>query len=263
MIRKKMELFKQLFSKRWWWLTIVAVIAAGVMVRLGIWQLDRLAWRQTYNRDTIAQLTAPELRLDSSVFDEPLETMAYRSVVVEGEYDFANEVALRNQVWNGLPGYTLLTPLKIEGTDQYVIVNRGWVPNEGDPVGAEAFFERGQVSVYGMIRASETEPQIGRRSDPKPAPGERLTYWNLANLEQIESQLPYDLLPIYIQRGPDSQYPQDLELWTPDLLPYPGLPTIEISEGSHLVYAIQWFVFASFALIGYPILVWREMNSKE
>lgn len=41
-----------------------------------------------------------------------------------------------------------------------------------------------------------------------------------------------------------------------------AIPLSEVSEGSHLSYAVQWFVFAAVVLIGFPALVWRTGQSR-
>ena len=45
-----------------------------------------------------------------------------------------------------------------------------------------------------------------------------------------------------------------------------GFPKIldlpKFSEGQHLSYAVQWFIFASIAAIGYPLVLWSYSKSK-
>jgi surfeit locus 1 family protein len=99
---------------------------------------------------------------------------------------------------------------------------------------------------------------FGWIGDPTPQAGENLTVWNLANVEGIASQLPYPILPVYIQRAPDASLPADVNDWTDEYLPFPSLPEIEITEGPHMGYALQWFTFAAILAIGYPIFLTRE-----
>jgi surfeit locus 1 family protein len=80
-----------------------------------------------------------------------------------------------------------------------------------------------------------------------PAPGEGpLTLWYFANVERIAAQLPYKLLPVYVQQGPDPA-------WT--AMPYRSLPELDLTEGPHQSYALQWFSFATLLVIGYPFFV--------
>lgn len=241
----------RVISRRWWKTTILVLIAIAVMARLGIWQLDRLEVRRAFNTRVQTQLDQPTLVLEEAALDEDLENMEYRQVDVQGVYDHDAEVALRNQVWNNQAGVQLLTPLKIKGSDRVVLVNRGWIPYEDFTSGEwSKYAEPGLVEVNGMIRASEIKPDFGSRTDPIPISGEApLKAWHLANVGGISKQVPHELLPIYIQQSPDPEWID---------MPYRSQPDLELTEGSHFGYAIQWFSFAGVLGIGYLFYIRRE-----
>ncbi len=248
-------IFKQLFSRKWIFTTCLALAAMAVLARLGIWQLDRLEQRQAFNARVSAQIEAEPVDLTTDTIPNDLDTMEYRQITVEGEYDFVYQVALRNQVWQGRNGVHLLTPLNIQGSDNFVLIDRGWIPQEHiDPENWDQYLEPGVVAVSGVIRAPQQSPDFGNRIDPTPIPGESLTAWHLADLERMAAQMPYNLLPVYIQQAPDAN-------WTE--MPFRSQPDIEISEGPHLGYAVQWFTFALILGVGYPVYVRREMNYEE
>jgi surfeit locus 1 family protein len=164
-------------------------------------------------------------------------------------------VALRNQVWNDQIGVHLLTPLIVDGTQQAVIIDRGWIPQDSYLTGDWTdYAEPGEVSVVGVIRLPQSQPDLGGMTDPIPTTGERLVSWNLANIPQITKQIPYSVLPIYIQQAPDGTRTQ---------LPYRSISIPELSEGSHMSYAIQWFTFALILAVGYPVLVRKEKNKRK
>lgn len=254
--------FPPLFSRKYWWSTLLVLAAVAVMIRLGIWQLERLEQRRAFNARVLAGQNAPPLDLSPSTLPAFLETMEYRTVTVTGEYDVTQQVALRNRVWYGKPGYDLLTPLKIAGTDQVILVDRGWVPLSYIPGGDQTYPTPGTVTVTGIIRLSQAAPDFGIINDATPASGDRLVAWSLVNVAAIAAQLPYPLLPVYIQRAPDITLPADVNLWTEGDLPYPSLPEIEISEGPHMGYALQWFTFALILGLGYPIYLTRKNMEK-
>lgn len=244
------------FSRRWWKTTLLVILAMGVMARLGIWQLDRLAQRRAFNARVEAQLDAPPLILTENTFGLDLTAMEYRSVAVEGEYDPGQQIVLRNQAWVNRYGVHLLTPLRIKDSDTAVLVDRGWVPGEDFESGTlDQYNEPGVVEVQGMLRDSQTRPDFGRRADPTLAPGEqRLDAWYLVNLDRIAEQIPYPLLPVYIQQAPDPA-------WTD--LPYRSLPELELTEGPHLGYALQWFAFALILGVGYLYFIRKEESNAE
>ena len=240
--------FLRVFSRRWMLSTLLVLVAAAVMARLGIWQLDRLEQRRAFNARVQAQISQPVLELTAGALGLDLEGMEYRPVHLHGEYDFSHQVALRNQAWGNQPGVSLLTPLRIEGTDTYVLIERGWVPGlESTPLDWQQYDEAGTVDIQGVIRLSQSKPDFGRRADPAPAPGqEPLRLWHFANVERIAGQVPYQLLPVYVQQAPDPALTG---------LPYRSLPELELTEGPHMGYALQWFSFAALLLIGYPFFV--------
>jgi surfeit locus 1 family protein len=243
--------FTVLFDRHWIKTTILVIAAITVMVRLGIWQLDRLEQRRAFNARVEAQLAQPDLELSGDSASVDLENMEYRSVVVKGSYDHDYQVVLRNQIWESQLGVHLLTPLLIEGSHLAVLVDRGWVPFEDYTEGKLAQFdESGKIEVRGMIRRPQTIAEIGGRTDQVPGPGEDpLLAWNLVNVVGIASQTPYPFLPVYIQQAPDPG-------WTG--LPHRSLPVLDLTEGPHLGYAFQWFLFSLILAIGYPLYIRRE-----
>ena len=248
-----MNVLKRLLSWRWILTTILVVIAMGVMIRLGIWQLDRLEGRRAFNSRVLAQTTQSPLELTGVALDANLGDMEYRQVSVIGEYDHEGEIALRNQHWQNQWGVHLVTPLRIAGSDETILVDRGWIPAEDFNSGDwSAFHEPGQVEVTGVIRAPQSKADYGSRSDPTPAPGDpALKAWNFINISAIQAQTPYPLLSAYVQQAPDPS-------WTG--LPYRTQPDIEITEGPHMGYAIQWFAFAAVLGLGYPFFIRRTVK---
>ena len=245
-----MRMLLKPFTRRWLLTTVLVIAAAAAMVRLGVWQLDRLAQRRAFNNRVLAQVDQPALNLNSDQGASDLVNMEYRKVTVTGQYDFSQQVALRNQAHDQRWGVDLITPLKIAGSERFVLVNRGWIPSD-DYTNTDwsQYDEAGTVTVSGVIRRSQDRPDFGRRSDPTPAPGQRLDAWNFANVQGIGRQVPYTLLPIYIQEAPDPA-------WT--ALPYRSQPQLDLSEGPHMGYAIQWFAFAAILVCGYPFFIRKQ-----
>lgn len=248
-----MTLWRAMFMRRWLVTTLLVVVGAAICIRLGIWQLDRLAQRRAFNEHYLEISMTTPLVLDSAP-KEDLTGMEYRLVSATGTYDQANSVVLRNQYHDSQPGYFLLTPLLFkDGTA--IVVERGWIPAEGNssPSDWKKYAQPGEVNINGIIRVGQTKPDLGGVPDPELAAGQtRLDFWNLVNLERIGKQVPYKLLPVFIQPNPDP------EAATP---PFPYQPTIEISEGPHLGYALQWFSFSILLLAGYPFFLRKQLNA--
>ncbi|MGB7874642.1 MAG: SURF1 family protein [Anaerolineales bacterium] len=247
-----MTSLRAIFSRQWLLATVLVLAGGALCVRLGIWQLDRLEQRRAFNAHIEAMwATEPMILTGQTISD--LTTMEYRAVQVSGMYDFENQIVLRNRYYRNQYGYNLLTPLLLDdGTA--VLVERGWIPADGNdsPAGWRKYDLTGRVTVQGQIRLGQAEPDLGGVPDPTLAPGQtRLEFWNIVNLERIRKQVSYPLLPIFVQ--PDV----DLEDTQP---PIPFQPEIELTEGPHFGYALQWFTFATILVFGYPFYVSRQIK---
>ena len=246
-------LIKKIFSREWIITTILVVFGVGLCIRLGIWQLDRLEQRRAFNSHVEAMWNAPPVKIPDDVSSIQLKDMEYRSVIAQGVYDFSSQVALRNQYSQDRYGYHLLTPLVVgEGTA--VIVDRGWIPSEGNdnPSNWTVYNKNADTEISGIIRLGQSKPDVGGRPDPTLAPDQDgLKFWNNVNLVRLQNQMPYDLLDIYIQLDP---VPENTTL------PIPFQPEIELTEGPHLGYAGQWFTFALILAAGYPYYIFRKEN---
>ncbi len=244
-------MIRKMLSRKWILATLLVLAAMGVMIRLGIWQLDRLEKRRAFNARVSTQIAQPPLELSGNALTADLTQMEYRAVSVTGSYDTAGEIALRNQYWQDQWGVHLVTPLKIAGSDQAILVDRGWIPGETYQTGDwSQYAEPGQVTVHGVIRLAQSQAELGRRADPTPAPGETsMKTWNFVNVPRLAEQISEPLLPIYIQQASDPT-------WTG--LPQRTQPELDLSEGPHLGYAFQWFIFAAILGIGYPFYINRQ-----
>jgi len=181
-------ILKKMFSRKWLLTTLLVFLGTAVCARLGIWQLDRLEQRRAFNTQVESMRAAEPLDLNNEL-PENISTMEWRAVTVTGEYDFENQVALRNQYNGDQYGYHLVTPLLFNGTA--VLVDRGFIPADGNSAPADwrVYDEEGTVSVTGQIRLGQVKPAFGGVADALPENGEMLFVWNNLNLEQIAVQL--------------------------------------------------------------------------
>jgi surfeit locus 1 family protein len=244
-------LLPRFFSRRWWFATLLVIAAVAVMIRLGIWQLDRLEQRRGFNAQVESARVQPVLDLNET---QPwdIARMEWRAVQLVGKYDFANQVAIRNQYYASQYGYHLMTPLRSQGTA--VLVDRGWIPADGNSTPADwrKYDELGEVTVSGQIRLGQGKPALGGIADALPSDGSKLPVWNNADIEQIARQLPYPILAVYIQEKP---HPADTEP------PIPFQPELELTEGPHFGYALQWFTFATILFVGYPFFIRKQESA--
>lgn len=240
-----MRLLKTLFNRQWWWVTLLVIGGLALFIRLGLWQLDRLAQRQAQNQITRQQLAAPPLHLNQSPLPDPT-TLIDRQVSVEGTYDFSQQVVLKLQNWQGRPGFHLLTPLRITGRDETILVDRGWLPDS--ETNLSQFDQAGPLTITGFLQATQTSTRV------QVTPAGPQQEWFRIDVEAIQAQLPYEILPVYLQQSPPAGT-------TTTQLPYRADPEFDLSNGPHLSYALQWFSFSLMLGVGYIVYVWRQTNT--
>ncbi|HEU4355470.1 MAG TPA: SURF1 family protein [Actinomycetota bacterium] len=242
-----------LLTRRWITLLVVALVVAATCIRLGIWQLDRLEQRRALNERIRTGLAARPV---------PFETVpgtrdqAYRSVVATGTYNPEKEVLWYGRALDGQPGHHVLTPLVVGaeqtgGREVAILVDRGWVPAElGTPPVEQAAPPAGPVTVSGFLIPSGDGEDVVIDRDPAGRP---LTV-RLPDPAALTDAVGYDLWPLAMQLQEQSPG-QTGEL--PITVPPP-----ELDEGPHESYAVQWFIFATIALVGFAILARREARDR-
>lgn len=233
-----------LLRPRWVILTLLVLLAVGVFIRLGFWQLERLAERRARNAQIQTQSSLPPLDLNQHLpAPADLAQMEYRMVTATGVFDPAGEVLLSNQPWQGRLGVHLLTPLRLED-GQTLLVDRGWIPyEERDAQARQKYAQPGTVTVTAMLRASQSI-----RGQGQNAPGA----FTQVNIDLIRQSTGQELLPLYAVQAPNPATSSP---------PYRVLPEVELTEGPHLGYALQWFFFALVLVVGFPIFLRKQIQS--
>jgi surfeit locus 1 family protein len=236
-------MFRFLLKPRWIALGIFAVVMSVLCVRLGFWQLDRLHGRRFYNHLFEQGMTTPPQPVQSLLDGRGSGTLLYQHASATGTYDTAHEMILYGRMQDDQPGNHVLTPLRLPD-GRAVIIDRGWVPFDMDaPPVAAATPPTGTVTVTGLLDPSVT--------DDSPHAGDSTTYAHV-DLNRMGAQLPYPVLPYYIQL--QQQSPAQTAT-----LPVPP-PAPELDDGPHLGYALQWFSFATIAALGFLLLVVKEVR---
>lgn len=228
-------------------LTLFVVLGALIMLRLGFWQLQRRAERLQRNATYISRTAQPPIRIDGPL-DDPA-TVEYRQALVEGDFDYEHEIILLGHTRGGEPGVHLLTPLRLPGA-RAVLIDRGWIPYEERERAARAAYrgpEHATVRGRLLLGGSRTSLLLPAPATIKPG-GPAVDAWSAVDLPRIQAQMPYMLLPFYVEQLP---VPGD------SALPWRG-EEIVLDEGPHLSYAIQWFAFAIILLVGYTAAMLRS-----
>lgn len=246
---------KKLLTPRWLIVHFVVLLALIVLVNLGLWQLRRLEQRQALNASILAGLNAPVTVLTGQAV-EPAE-LQRRRVSVSGTFDNEAAVIILNRPFQGRPGVHLVTPLRITGSDQAVLVDRGWIPlADAEAEKWRSYDLAGEVTVNGVAYPGQAQPEgYLTLSDPTPVPGQnRLDRWFRIDIERMQAQLPYPLLPIFVEQSPEAGTAAG------ELPRQEDNINVTLDQGPHLGYAIQWFSFALILVITYVVFVRQELK---
>jgi surfeit locus 1 family protein len=236
------------WSKRLVKVLAVAMLVTATCISLGVWQIARLHQKQQFNAAVLAGLAQPPQPV-SSLLPAGIDPDAvrFRRAEASGTYDVAREVVLYGRTQDGQAGNHMLTPLELDDGGA-ILVDRGWVPLEVDrPGAAPAAPPSGEVTVGGVLFASQGDPPGPIDTSPTP-----ITTMSKVDLARIQRQLPYRIAPVYfLLRDQTPDQPAGFPVPSP-------LPTL--SEGPHLSYAIQWFTFAAIAIAGFIVLALRDSD---
>ena len=223
----------------WVLFALIVATVTYTFMSLGFWQLDRLGERRfetTISEQRANQEPVPieaALSVDDPI-DQAGEEHRFRTVTMTGYFDAGHEVLVRSQTYEGTAGFHVLTPF-VDDEDRALLVNQGWIPLTEDtpPFTAPDNAER---TITVTLAASQTRGGFGP-TEPTGAL-QRIARVDIARLQE---QMPYRLYPVYgITYGaPDPSR-------SPIVLEFPDL-----DEGSHQIYAIQWFTFAAISVGGF------------
>lgn len=222
--------------KRLWLFLLLAVIAAAGCIRLGFWQLSRLAQRRARNALVSARLSEPMVSITTL---HPDSFSVLRRAMLSGTPDFDHEIVLAARSFQGSPGVYLFTPFHIAGNDTAILVNRGWIYA---PDGASVDLSRWRETGRNFVGFAELIPQ-GTSNTPDGVLRRDARVARELNLVTVNSLLPYPVSPLYLVATE-----QDTTKPVAERVARLAAPALD--EGPHLSYAFQWFAFAAIALIG-------------
>jgi surfeit locus 1 family protein len=208
---------------------VALLLCAALFIYLGAWQAgkgDRLAQAlaQQAQRSQLGpvQVTAQPLSA-LEVQDAPLR--------VAGSYDPAHQIFLDNRQYNGQPGVHVITPLKIEGSDTYILVNRGWVGWQlGRSVLPVVGTPPGRVEVTGLAAVPSTKKFFLMPDRPEEHP----KLWERLDLPRAEAMLGRTLQPVVLQQTGGDAPDTLVRVWSPP----------EDRVAKHQGYAFQWYGMA-------------------
>jgi surfeit locus 1 family protein len=226
------------------WSTLAAVAGIAATVALGFWQLGRAQEKAGLVAARQAAAAEPAVHLGQTPVDA--ERVEERPVQARGTFDPSGLVLLDNRVRWGQAGYEVVMPLRIEGGDMHVLVNRGWVKGSGDrsqlpPLVTPA----GVVQVLGLARVPGKHIyELSQERSDGPV-------WQSLSIERYRAHKAHPLQPIMIQQTNDTGDGLVRE-W----------PSATRSINVHRSYAAQWFAFALLIAAAYVGFALRRVPAQ-
>ena len=229
---------------------VFTLVAAAILVSLGVWQLRRLAWKDALLARIETRTKAPPQPLPPRLQWATLKPDHYefRHVVVTGTFDNSAETLILRASGDG-PGYHVITPFRLDGGGT-VLVDRGFVPMDlKDRRTREAGEPTGQVRLTGLLRAPEPRNMFTPADDL--ARGEFFTRDPLAIAahDHLKDAAPFsiDADPTMVNAGG----------WPKAVVTASGIPN------NHFSYALTWFGLALGAIGVFISYAWGRLSSNE
>jgi surfeit locus 1 family protein len=224
------------------WLTVLSLTAFVVLMSLGVWQVERRAWKLALIDRVEQRVHAPAQPIPSPA-SWPAVSPAndeYRHVSVSGRFLHDRETLVQAVTEEG-PGYWVLTPLERDD-GATILINRGFVPSgRRDPSTRQGGNPGGQVEVTGLLRM--TEPKGGFLRDNVP----QHNRWYSRDVAAIAAARDLrNVAPFFVDADAGSQSGND---------PIGGLTVVRFPN-NHLIYALTWFTLA-FMLAGRLFVTFR------
>jgi surfeit locus 1 family protein len=219
----------------------------ALTVSLGNWQLRRADEKTLLASQRERALAAPAIQIGAESV-APV-TLDGQRVVVKGMFEADRSVLLDNRTYRGRAGFHVLTPLKIEGSLERLIVLRGWL--ERDPRAASIappiVTPAGVVSVVGFAQAKLPQSIVLKR-EKVPSAGDRI--WQSFDLDRFRdwSGIPIRALILRQYSDLDDGLIRD---W----------PIVGSGIDKHHGYAVQWYLMAAAIVVIAVVLLGRLWRS--
>lgn len=231
-----------------WLFAFFVLVAIGVLVALGTWQLDRRAWKEQLIADLDAKLSAKATDLPARERWQRLDaaTDEFRRVAFPAEF-LPGQEALVYSSGSSLrpdatgPGYWVFAPARLTG-GSLVIVNRGFVPEgKQNPDTRKEGQPSRVVDIVGVMRWPEQRNQFTPKDEPEKG------LWFARDPASMAAAKNWgSVAPFYI----DQEAPL-----APGGLPKVG-PLKASFPNNHLQYAVTWYGLALAILIA-AVFLWR------
>lgn len=241
-------------QRSWLGLLLPAILAFAVLIGLGIWQLQRKAWKENLIATLTERLAAPPLSLPPSSAWQDLRRSddEYRRVGFRAEFDNSKEALVFAAATGFRPdvastGYWVFTPARL-ADGSIVEVNRGFVPDgRQDPRKRPLGEVTGSLDITGVMRWPDERHWFIPGDDPAH------NLWfsrDPAAIAAAKGLVAASVAPFYVEE--ETPVP-------PGALPLPGRLVVSLPD-NHLQYAVTWFGLA--AVLAGVFVTWAVTSGR-
>jgi surfeit locus 1 family protein len=247
-------MLRTLREKHLLWPGLAALAGLAVLISLGNWQMQRLAWKNHLIAAIAERAHAAPVSLAAADAAAARgEDIEYTRVEATGHLINDREIHYYALDATHGPGFYIITPLKL-ADGSVALVNRGFVPNDlKSPSRRPAGQITEEVHIVGLLRAPDKQGMFV----PANEPGRNIWYWR--DITAMGAAAAADegarVHPFFIDA--------EAEPAPPGGWPKGGVTRLELPN-RHFEYALTWYglagalvaVFAAFA-----VGRWRRLDT--
>lgn len=227
---------------------LATAIVCAIGISLGNWQTRRAEEKDAIATLIQAQLQqAPKVLVQAADFDQ---LKAFQKVKLRGQFVRNWSLYLDNRPLYGVAGFYVLMPFKIEGSDRYVLVARGWLqrnPVERTKI-PPLLTDNGLIEIEGVVRDQlDRTMQLGKSETLKP--GSIVQHLPLDELSRLTGFSIFDKVLEQTSNASDSL----VRDW----------PKPSAGADKHRAYAFQWYGLALMAAIFFVVTGIRRGKNRK
>jgi surfeit locus 1 family protein len=237
-----------------WLSTLIAIVCIPLFIKLGLWQYNKAEMRQSIQNQYEASLNKQVAKLHDYL-TEP-KALQFQQTSVSGHYETQYQLLLDNQVENSQAGFHVITPFKIEGTEQYVLVNRGWIPGAASHDKVPTFATpEDPMLIQGMVwlPSNKIFTLEAKADHDQPQAQAWQLVWQHLDMKKYKQTAPIQVLDVIIKLDSASKAGGFVRNWQ--------MPPSKIM--TNLGYAYQWFGFAFATLAIYLYTSVKHIRTEE
>lgn len=236
------------------WLTLATACGLAMLISLGMWQLQRLAWKEDLISRIEARAHAAPVTLNEALRGQKEKRdIEFLRVNLAGEFFHGGESHIFT-VEKGVVGWRIITPLRSQG-GRLVLIDRGFVLDRlKDPASRQEGLVQGKIEITGLVRG----PGVQSPFTPDNEPARNIWYWRdfdamaKAAFSAIKHEGQVENIPFFVEIEKSA---------VPGGWPRGGATRLTFSN-RHFEYALTWFGLAV-ALLGVYISFAWSMKKKE